>query len=363
MFGCFSGGTPQASYADIARMASSGVTPPTPAPPAHKWPSVGQPASAPAKVPLWTANVTLHPASSVAAAPAPLAPAEPPPPPPPAPAPTGAPASAPSQDAAESAEAPKSVSTKRDAMTSTVSPEASPAATATAPEATSVGNLLSDNAYPPLKEHGKSPVNQTVKSFIYQASRSAASAGSESSSTSRMANCVDVEHCAKRPASPLSARKPVIILDELETDAGVVGDPELTFGFEVNEQLLAGVCESSGEEEACPSPDAKLPAVPGPGPGTAPSHSPSSLLSLSPAPSSALTSPTACTPSSTASSSGVESAASAASVKPVKEIKTTSATPQSTTPQPAAVTSVELQQIVAFVGQGKFLSRYLYMWC
>lgn len=77
-----------------------------------------------------------------------------------------------------------------------------------------------------------------------------------------MANCVDVEDSAKRAASPAafdsvressrtsaSDRPAVIILDEAETETPVNGDPELTFGFEINEMLLSGSCTISSDEE------------------------------------------------------------------------------------------------------------------
>ncbi|XP_026271849.1 dentin sialophosphoprotein isoform X2 [Frankliniella occidentalis] len=252
-----SGSTPQASYADIARMASA-MSPPQGCPltsgsasqalnqldaqsqglPTTKWPSVGQTKPS---APLWTANVTLLTATSLPASheeggdqcfTAPV------------------PAVSSSMNCS---------STKRDAMTNTISPQESES------DCSSVGNLLSDLSYPPLCETGKSPptvppqtVTQCVQTFISQASRTSPAI----SPGVTMANCVDVEDSAKRAASPAAFdsvrdssrtsaldRPAVIILDEAETETTLNGDPELTFGFEINEMLLSGTCAASSDEE------------------------------------------------------------------------------------------------------------------
>lgn len=251
-----SGSTPQASYADIARMASA-MSPPQSqcgslaSPPSlvtsnlpetatqglagSKWPSVGQ--SRPPPTPLWTANVTLHTATPL-------------------------PASHEEGEQCFAAPVPAvssstiSSSTKRDAMTNTVSQPESESS-----DCSSVGNLLSDLSYPPLCESGKVPqtVTQCVQTFISQASRTSPAI----SPGVMMASCVDVEDSAKRAASPaafesargdsrtntLDHRPAVIILDEAETETPVNGDPELTFGFEINEMLLSGTCAISSDEE------------------------------------------------------------------------------------------------------------------
>ena len=246
---CFSGSTPQASYADIARMASA-VSPPqgqvcgalqSPGSQTSnqsdlsqsKWPSVGQTRPS---APLWTANVTLHPTIA-----------------------TPLPPSQEEGDQCYSAPVPPvpsslNSSTKRDAMTNTVS---APESEAT--DCSSVGNLLSDLSYPPLSDCGKPPVTQCVQTFISQASRTSPAI----SPGVTMANCVDVEDSAKRAASPAAFdsvrentrtstldRPAVIILDEAETETPANGDPELTFGFEINEMLLSGDCSVSSEDEA-----------------------------------------------------------------------------------------------------------------
>lgn len=252
-----SGSTPQASYADIARMAAA-MSPPQgqvcpfvpPSPnqseasshglPSNKWPSVGQARPPPPSAPLWTANVTLHTATLL-------------------------PASHEEGDQCLPASVPAvpsstaSSSTKRDAMTNTSSPSESEST-----DCSTVGNLLSDVSYPPLCESGKSQavlpqsVTQCVQTFISQASRTSPAL----SPGVTMANCVDVEDSAKRAASPAafdsvressrtsaSDRPAVIILDEAETETPVNGDPELTFGFEINEMLLSGSCTISSDEE------------------------------------------------------------------------------------------------------------------
>lgn len=205
----------------------------------NKWPSVGQ--ARPPATPLWTANVTLHTATPL-----------------PASHEEGEQCFAEAVPAVSSSAV--SSSTKRDAMTNTVSPLESE------PTDCSVGNLLSDLSYPPLCESGKSPqtippqsVTQCVQTFISQASRTSPAI----SPGVTMANCVDVEDSAKRAASPAAFdsvrdnartcaldRPAVIILDEAETETPVNGDPELTFGFEINEMLLSGTCVLSSDEEA-----------------------------------------------------------------------------------------------------------------
>ncbi|XP_034236765.1 uncharacterized protein LOC117642576 isoform X2 [Thrips palmi] len=253
-----SGSTPQVSYADIARMASA-MSPPQACPfvpaagsqtpiladgqtqgLANKWPSVGQ--ARPPATPLWTANVTLHTATPL-----------------PASHEEGEQCFAVAVPAVSSSTI--SSSTKRDAMTNTVSQlESEPT------DCSSVGNLLSDLSYPPLCESGKTPqtfppqsVTPCVQTFISQASRSSPAI----SPGVTMANCVDVEDSAKRAASPAAFdsvrdnarssaldRPAVIILDEAETETPVDGDPELTFGFEINEMLLSGSCVLSSDDEA-----------------------------------------------------------------------------------------------------------------
>lgn len=199
-----------------------------------KWPSVGQTRPS---APLWTANVTLHATTA-----------------------TLLPPSHEEGDQCYAALVPPvssslSSSTKRDAMTNTVSPPASEPT-----DCPSVGNLLSDLSYPPLCESGKSPqsVTQCVQTFISQASRTSPAI----SPGVTMANCVDVEDSAKRAASPAGFdsvrdstrtntldRPAVIILDEAEAETPVNGDPELIFGFEINEMLLSGACSVSSEDE------------------------------------------------------------------------------------------------------------------
>ncbi|KAK3927455.1 Glutamyl-tRNA(Gln) amidotransferase subunit A [Frankliniella fusca] len=277
-----SGSTPQASYADIARMASA-LSPPqgcvlAPGPsaqapnqldgqglPGNKWPSVGQTKPS---APLWTANVTLHTATSL-----------------PASQEEGGDQCFTTPVPAVSSSVNCS-STKRDAMTNTIPPQESES------DCSSVGNLLSDLSYPPLCETGKCPsvvtpqtVTQCVQTFISQASRTSPAI----SPGVMMANCVDVEDSAKRAASPAAFdsvrdntrtsgldRPAVIILDEAETETTLNGDPELTFGFEINEMLLSGTCVASSDDEV----EAKPEPEPEPEPELEPAKAQPAIMSV-----------------------------------------------------------------------------------